>query len=85
MPLTIVNDHARQFGYPAVLCDWCGQRITDVDDGNVYWLHAAPTTTKALRLTTTPAHHETRIAPAFGEQLRELLRLAGSARRSRVS
>ena len=34
---------------------------------------AATTTTKALRLTTTPAHHETRIAPAFEEQLRELL------------
>src|SRR5215217_872219 len=34
---------------------------------------SATTTTKALRITTTPAHHETRIAPAFGEQLRELL------------
>src|SRR5215211_1320179 len=34
---------------------------------------SATTTTKAPRLTTTAAHHETRIAPAFGEQLRELL------------
>ncbi len=34
---------------------------------------SATTTIKALRLTTTPAHRETTIAPAFGEQLRELL------------
>ena len=30
--------------YPLIECDWCGQQIGDVEQGNVYWWPEDPST-----------------------------------------
>ncbi len=40
MPITIVQEDWG--GWPVVKCDWCGEQIKDVEQGNVYWLHDEP-------------------------------------------
>jgi hypothetical protein len=41
MPIAIVDKGGR--GCPMFICDWCGEQIERVEEGNVYWLHDAPT------------------------------------------
>ena len=44
---------------PVVECDWCGQRIMDADDGNVYWLHDDPETLYFNHKRCAGAHDRT--------------------------